>query len=881
MNAETIACFNYVVHSLVIGAAAWLLVRFVIRDALRRCILANLAVLMCLYTPFNIGMEDLFPPQKPVPVWTPIRETFKADWRVSVAPAKVLAADAVPQVRSWDVNDVVTRLRWFAWIIAAALLIRLLYQSVRVQLWAWRLREPTQSEMGVLPQGVPYERISVFEDEGSPCVAGWFFPVIAVPASAFEALTPREWSWLLRHEAEHLRLHDTVAALLQNIVRACLWWNPFVHALMEDYARAREEMCDAAAVGEAREPAAYADFLLAWAAKSGVQQACVMPIAYSRPARRLKARLVALMEARGVRKKAGALFVLGCLAFAVIAPVIAASFGIASAAAQEVVKTKADDGGGMYMRVYRVAPDFLSGGVTPADPLAPRKAKSGTVKGKTARQLLEQEGVTFPSGASAIYNPTTSQLIVRNSKANLAMMERVIDTLNQRSKMVHFNCKIVGSDQFLGRHGSILSADDFEMLFRSLARMRGIDVISSPNVTTRFDQKAIAEVAHEVPPKKLLDGTLSGDPKFVGLRFEMNAKAPVNGKFTLETKVDFGLDPDSETPWLLKNEDAADWDKVCIYSVAGRAALASGETLLLHLPTSKGPVTAFITANTIDPRGGRAGSFSATAGMAPPASQGRDVPDKKTSKGSPEIVTRVYRVPAGFGDGKKPAEYLEGKGVVFPQGAGAELVDGSLTVRNTKRSLDLIEQLLLKSMTADGDKGVSIKVDVHVTEVEDGKILGEWNPEKSTWIREPGSAPVSIRQAPPEVRHVFSAAGVMTDAQWRTLLGGIKGKAGVLLDALPGRSMKHDERAVFDIPAALGGGQLAVRPQITSSSGSLSVNLQFPDLIPAAKRLMTTQVQIWDGQTVAFSGIPSEKEKVFRVIFVTARLVYPSDDVKK
>jgi hypothetical protein len=86
MSAETITLLNFIVHSLVIGAAAWLLVRFVIRDAMRRCILANLAVLMCLYSPFDISMRDLFPPQQPVPVWTPLRETFEADWRVTVAP---------------------------------------------------------------------------------------------------------------------------------------------------------------------------------------------------------------------------------------------------------------------------------------------------------------------------------------------------------------------------------------------------------------------------------------------------------------------------------------------------------------------------------------------------------------------------------------------------------------------------------------------------------------------------------------------------------------------------------------------------------------------------------------------------------------------------
>lgn len=97
MSTATITLLNFIVHSLVIGAAAWLLVRFVIRDALRRCILANLAVLMCLYCPFDISIRDLFPPQQPVPVWTPLRETFEADWRVTVTPVTTpVAMPAAP-----------------------------------------------------------------------------------------------------------------------------------------------------------------------------------------------------------------------------------------------------------------------------------------------------------------------------------------------------------------------------------------------------------------------------------------------------------------------------------------------------------------------------------------------------------------------------------------------------------------------------------------------------------------------------------------------------------------------------------------------------------------------------------------------------------------
>ncbi|MCX6849504.1 MAG: M56 family metallopeptidase [Verrucomicrobia bacterium] len=792
MNADTIGVLNFVIHSLVIGAAAWLLVRFVIRDALQRCILANLAVLMCLYSPFHISMEDLFPQQKEVPVWTPIRETFKADWRVSVTPAAVAKVKLTREEGSWSVDEVVRGMRWGAWMVAAVLLIRLLVQCVRVQRWAWGLRRLAQGEADKLPRDACFRRLRVFETEGTPCVAGWFFPVLAVPAGAFQKLTERQWGWVLRHEAEHLRLHDTVVVLLQNMVRAFLWWNPFAYGLIEEYARAREEACDAAAVGEGRDHTAYADFLLAWADRSAPQLECVMAIAYSRPAKRLKVRLVALMEARGVRKKLGALFVLGCLAFAVVAPLIAASFGIATAAAQETIKSKADDGA-MYTREYKVAPHFLSGGASLSDPMAPGAIKANSFDRKTARQLLEQHGVSFPTGASAIYNPATSRLIVRNTKSNIEMMERVIDTINQRSKMVHFNCKLVASDQFFGTHGSILSADEFQTLFRGLSRMKGIDVMSSPNVTTRFDQNAIAEVAREVPPKKLQDGTLSGDPKFVGLSIEMNAKAPVKGKFTLETKVNLGLDPDSETPWLLKNEDAADWDKVCIYSVAGRAELASGETLLLHLPTSKGPVTALVTAT-------------------------------------------------------------------------------------------LIAKLVAAEVATEMQKHDQVQLTVQMMEVsaEGGKALGAWDPGKLTWRRDAAASEVPISEAPPEIRHVFNLCGILTEAQFQTLAATLKQKKGMDLVSLPEAKAKTGQSTVFDVPAALGGKQLRIKPLIEPDGGRIRLTFQLPDLVPAQKHLMVTEVTLWDGQTLVLSGIPADKAGITRMIFVSAKVIGPEGkEVKK
>ncbi len=881
MNAYTIGVLNFVVHSLVIGAAAWLLVRFVIRDALQRCILANLAVLMCLYSPFHISMEDLFPPKEEVPVWTPIRETFKADWRVNFAPARVPEINITAENRAWAVDEVVRVLRWLAWVVTVGMLLRLMVQSVRVQRWAWVLRRLTSEERELIcgsasefcgdagrlesSRGLEHSRtlarVRVFEGVSTPCVAGWFFPVIAVPVSAFGKLTPRQWGWLLRHEGEHLRMHDTVVLLLQNIVRSFLWWNPFAHALIEEYARAREEACDAAAVGEGRDHSAYADFLLAWADRSAPQHECVMAIAYSRPAKRLKVRLVALMEARGVRKKLGALFVLGCLAFAVVAPLIAASFGIATASEQAVVDTKVDDGT-LYTRVYKVAPDFLSAGMVPSDPSEPGKTAAGAVRGKTARELLSEKGVSFPPGASAIYNPTTSQLIVRNTKANLEMVERGIDALNQRPMMVYVSCKLIQADEFLGAHESILSSEDAQTLVRSVLQKKGVELMSSPSVTMKFDQNAIVEVAREVPPKRLPDGKLSGDMKLVGVRIELNAKTPAKGKSNLETKVDLGLDPDSDTGWLPKDDKAVDWEKVRLFSIAAKAALASGETLVLHLPTSKRPVTVLITAAALNPNGGKAERFEATVPVAPPASQGRELAERESA----EMVERVYKLPEEFAGDKPPIEVLKAAGVSFPKTADAVLKDGKLTVRNTKANQQLIEAWIASLTEVNKNKSVHITVLAVEMKGDFLQLIKEWVPPLPVdpKIAAPLDPALAESQPLPEsMRQLFTTAAIFSPAQFETVMKRI-GVAKAKVESLKPKG----ELQMYKLPVAMGGLEVKVESKIGSDGNTIDLTATLDDLV--SKR-SSTGVTIWDGQTFVLASQPSVGLSHF--LFITGNLI--------
>ncbi|MDF1740595.1 MAG: LysM peptidoglycan-binding domain-containing protein [Verrucomicrobiales bacterium] len=84
----------------------------------------------------------------------------------------------------------------------------------------------------------------------------------------------------------------------------------------------------------------------------------------------------------------------------------------------------------LYTNVYVVPPTFLSmGEVVPADPFrfvrppAPRK---------TAKEILSNAGITFGEGASAIYNPASSQLIVRNTQDQMGLVEAYIESITQK-----------------------------------------------------------------------------------------------------------------------------------------------------------------------------------------------------------------------------------------------------------------------------------------------------------------------------------------------------------------------------------------------------------------------------------------------------------------
>ena len=154
----------------------------------------------------------------------------------------------------------------------------------------------------------------------------------------------------------------------------------------------------------------------------------------------------------------------------------------------------------MITRIYKVPPDFLTftggGGdsaapAAPADPFA-KPGAAGASGGpklmakKTAREILAEQGIPFPEGASAVFNPVTSQLVVRNTAPNIDMVETFVESQSTRTpKMVYVTTKFVevtqkntdelgfdwllgpfsipGSSRVFGSGGSASTSTDFPL----------------------------------------------------------------------------------------------------------------------------------------------------------------------------------------------------------------------------------------------------------------------------------------------------------------------------------------------------------------------------------------------------------------------------------
>jgi general secretion pathway protein D len=140
----------------------------------------------------------------------------------------------------------------------------------------------------------------------------------------------------------------------------------------------------------------------------------------------------------------------------------------------------------LEQREFRVPPGFIAGGAAADDSMVGpgRQTTDGSAPRLTARQnakdFLESQGVQFPTGASATFNPGSSRLVIRNTAPNLDLIESLVEAaLGEQPTQVEIESKFVeitqnnlkelgfdwalgpfsipGSDGVFGSGGSIIS----------------------------------------------------------------------------------------------------------------------------------------------------------------------------------------------------------------------------------------------------------------------------------------------------------------------------------------------------------------------------------------------------------------------------------------
>jgi type II secretory pathway component GspD/PulD (secretin) len=100
-------------------------------------------------------------------------------------------------------------------------------------------------------------------------------------------------------------------------------------------------------------------------------------------------------------------------------------------------KTEAGAPKGIITRTFRITPDVLTmddpmpamggaGAAPAADPFAAAPGESRLSVRITAMEILKSKGIPFPEGSSATYTENTGELVVRNTHANMQVVEEFI-----------------------------------------------------------------------------------------------------------------------------------------------------------------------------------------------------------------------------------------------------------------------------------------------------------------------------------------------------------------------------------------------------------------------------------------------------------------------
>jgi TonB family protein len=104
----------------------------------------------------------------------------------------------------------------------------------------------------------------VSDDIGGPLTFGLWSPAVVVPPEVLDMPAPQQEA-IVSHELAHVRRRDWAAAVLEEVLRAVLWFHPAMHWLVNRIRLEREQAVDREVVRRTASREAYLDSLVTMA----------------------------------------------------------------------------------------------------------------------------------------------------------------------------------------------------------------------------------------------------------------------------------------------------------------------------------------------------------------------------------------------------------------------------------------------------------------------------------------------------------------------------------------------------------------------------------------------------------------------------------------
>lgn len=241
----------------------------------------------------------------------------------------------------WPAADLSTKLA-LAWLLGCAAL------AVRLAVGYGRLRRLVQESTPVTDATALESLRALCNEAGirgpvdlrssvripTATVCGVWSPIIIIARDWLAELKRDELRALLAHEVAHVRQRDFLANLLQRAAEGCLFFHPATWLASRRITLAREEVCDAWALGQGGGHASYARSLVAAAERAGARLTVVsVGIAESRSTLLRRVEVIMKGNAAG-RSSRLAGIVPAALMLAVATALVLAQIGTRQAMAQ-------------------------------------------------------------------------------------------------------------------------------------------------------------------------------------------------------------------------------------------------------------------------------------------------------------------------------------------------------------------------------------------------------------------------------------------------------------------------------------------------------------------------------------------------------------------